>query len=479
MPSRNLRLLMAMSILSLACLGNARHSPYGATYTQVFEAIHDKYIEPTDEQAMLQAALDGMTSRLDRYSSYIPPRGYRDLKQNLEQHFAGIGIQLSLDPDSKQLTVLTPLVGSPAHRAGVLAGDRIVKINDRSTEGFSVEDAADLLKGPRGEAVQVTVVHSGQTEPIELRIVRDNIEIESVLGDSRNADDTWNFVLAEHPQIGYVRIVSFSERTVAELQGALESYRGRGVTGLVIDLRNDPGGMFDSAVDICDMFLPADKLIVSTRPRDPQQERKYYSTGTGQYLSLPLVVLVNQYTASASEIVAACLQDHGRAKVVGQRTWGKGSVQHVLNLEGGRSALKLTVATYWRPSGRNIHRLRADESESQPWGVMPDVGCDVPLDAEAFERVVRARNLRDIVRGPKGGGAEALPPSLASFAADAARDPVDVDPQLHKAFELLTAPADRSQGAAASAKQSRIEQAQGESATAANPDPTPTAAPKP
>jgi carboxyl-terminal processing protease len=442
MPSRNLRILMAMSVLSLACLGNARHSPYGATYTQVFEAIHNKYIEPTDEQAMLQAALDGMTSRLDRYSSYIPPRGYRDLRQNLEQHFAGIGIQLSLDPDNKQLTVLTPLVGSPAHRAGVLAGDRIVKINDRSTEGFSVEDAADVLKGPRGEPVRVTVVHSGQTEPIELRIVRDDIEIESVLGDSRNADDTWSFVLAEHPTIGYVRIVSFSERTVAEIEAALESYQGRGVTGLIIDLRNDPGGMFDSAVDICDMFLPADKLIVSTRPRDPKQERKYYSSGTGKYVSLPLVVLVNQYTASASEIVAACLQDHGRAKVVGQRTWGKGSVQHVLNLEGGRSALKLTVATYWRPSGRNIHRLRADESESQPWGVMPDADCDIPLDSEAFERVVRARNLRDIVRGPDGGGAEALPPSLASFAADAARDPVDVDPQLRKAFELLTAPAD-------------------------------------
>ncbi|MGD9647976.1 MAG: S41 family peptidase [Pirellulales bacterium] len=439
MPSRNLRLLVAMSVVSLACLWNARHSPYGATYMQVFDAIHDRYIEPTDKQVLLEAALRGMTSRLDRYSSYVPPRGYRELKQNLEQHFAGIGIQLSLDPDTKQLTVLTPIVGSPAHRAGILAGDRIVGINHESTEGFTIDQAADRLKGPRGEPVDVSVVHAGQTEPVDLTIVRDDIEIDSVLGDTRLSDDHWKFVLAEHPNIGYVRIVSFSERTVAELRAALESFAGHGVTGLIIDLRNDPGGMFDAAVDVCDLFLPADKLIVSTRPRDPKRERKYYSSGAGPYLDIPLVILVNQYTASASEIVAACLQDHRRARVVGQRTWGKGSVQHVLSLEGGRSALKLTIATYWRPSGRNIHRLHPDDPESQPWGVMPDPGCDVPLDAEAFERVVRARNLRDIVRASDGGGgAESLPPGLAAFSADSVRDPIDVDPQLRKAFELLS-----------------------------------------
>ncbi len=442
MPSRNLRVLVAMSVVSLACLWNARHNPYGATYTQALDAIHDRYIEPTDEQTLLEAGLRGMTSKLDRYSSYIPPRAFRELKQSLEQHFAGIGIQLSLDPDTHQLTVISPIVGSPAHRAGVLAGDRIIKINDESTEGFTIEQAAERLKGPRGEPVRITVVHAGQTEPVSLTIVRDDIEIDSVLGDTRQSDDRWSFVLAEHPNIGYVRIVSFSERTVAELRAALESFQGRSVTGLIIDLRNDPGGMFDSAVDVCDLFLPADKLIVSTRPRDPKQERKYYSTGAGPYLDLPLVVLVNQYTASASEIVAACLQDHGRAKVVGQRTWGKGSVQHVLNLEGGRSALKLTIATYWRPSGRNIHRLHPDDPESQTWGVVPDPGCDLPLDAETFERVVRARNLRDIVRAAAGGGgAESLPPGLAAFSADAARDPIDVDPQLRKAFELLTTPA--------------------------------------
>ncbi|MBX9790740.1 MAG: S41 family peptidase [Pirellulales bacterium] len=445
MPSRNLRLLVAMSVVSLACLWNARHSPYAATYVQVLDAINQRYIEPTDKQQMLEAALRGMTSRLDRYSTYIPPRSFRDLRQSLEQHFAGIGIQLSLDPDTKQLTVLTPIVGSPAHQAGVLAGDRIVKINGQSTAGFSIDQAAERLKGPRGEPVAVTVVHAGQTEPVNISIVRDDIEIDSVLGDTRQSDDRWNFVLAEHPTIGYARVVSFSERTVAELRAALESFAQRDVTGLVLDLRNDPGGMFDSAVDVCDLFLPADKLIVSTRPRDPKRQRKYFSTGAGPYFDLPIVILVNQYTASASEIVAACLQDHGRAQVVGQRTWGKGSVQHVLNLEGGRSALKLTIATYWRPSGRNIHRLHPDDPESQPWGVMPDPGCDVPLDAEAFERVVRARNLRDIVRSAGGaGGAEALPPGLAAFAADAARDPVEVDPQLGKAFELLSAsPAQR------------------------------------
>ena len=440
MPSRNLRLLVAMSVVSLACLWNARHSPYAATYVQVLDAINQRYIEPTDKQQLLEAAMRGMTSRLDRYSSYIPPRSFRDLKQSLEQHFAGIGIQLSLDPDSKQLTVLTPIVGSPAHRAGVLAGDRIVQINGESTTGFSIDQAAERLKGPRGSPVDVTVVHSGQTEPVNISIVRDDIEIDSVLGDTRQADDRWSFVLAEHPTIGYARIVSFSERTVAELRAALESFAEGSVTGLIIDLRNDPGGMFDSAVDVCDLFLPADKLIVSTRPRDPKRERKYFSTGAGPYFNLPIVVLVNQYSASASEIVAACLQDHGRAQVVGQRTWGKGSVQHVLNLEGGRSALKLTIATYWRPSGRNIHRLHPDDPESQPWGVMPDAGCEVPLDAEAFERVVRARNLRDIVRSAGGaGGPAALPPGLAPFAADAARDPLDVDPQLRKAFELLSA----------------------------------------
>ena len=356
------------------------------------DQVERNYVEKIDRRELLEAAIQGVLSKLDPYSSYIGPDELSDFKRDVESKFGGIGIQITIDDG--QLKVLSPLVGTPAYRAGLRAGDRIVKIEGESTAGITIEEAVKKLKGDVGTRVHITIVHPGSDEQINVAIQREVIRVPTVLGDHRKPDDSWDFMLDEHNKIGYVRITAFSRDTADELRKALDELVGRGMKGLILDLRFNPGGLLSAAIAICDMFVDEGR-IVSTEGRN-SKPRVWDAHRAGTYADFPMAVLVNRYSASASEIVAACLQDHQRAVVVGERTWGKGSVQNVIELDGGKSVLKLTTAGYLRPSGKNIHRFPGATPEDE-WGVRPNKGFEVKLTNAELAGLVLARRQRDIV----------------------------------------------------------------------------------
>jgi carboxyl-terminal processing protease len=428
MPRRNFYLVLAVALVSFICYqraGSANRDRYESrfeTFSRVMQEVQENYLEEVGEQELFENALEGMVEHLDPYSGYIPPRQFDDLQESLHQEFGGIGIQVAVDQETGRLTVMSPLFGTPAYRAGIQAGDVIVEIAGESTEGFSIDDAVDRLRGKPGEEVSLKVAREGQEQPLPFTLQREIISVPTVLGDTRQADDSWDYFLAGHPGIGYVRITSFGERTTRELKAALEQLEAGGMRGLIVDLRDNPGGLLDAAVEVSDLFVESG-TIVTTRGRGGSTLEAYAAGAAGTHSGFPLVVLTNGYSASASEIVAACLQDHGRATIVGERTFGKGSVQDIIPLEDGSSALKLTIASYWRPSGHNIHRSRTATPEDE-WGVMPNTGCEVVLSTEEYGKRLEARRDRDLERA--GGGP-------APSAADDAR----ADPQLLKAIEVL------------------------------------------
>jgi carboxyl-terminal processing protease len=431
MPPRNLLCLILTAVLALACYGQVQRNRYGRSLGGVLDKISRRYYEPVDDAKLFQAGVEGMVDQLgDDYSAYYSPREQQEFEASINKRFEGVGMEVTLDPKTKQLTVLTPLVGSPAYLAGIRAGDRILKVDGRSTQGMSLMDSIELLHGPPGTSVTLAVLHEGQQRPVEIEITRKTIEVDTVRGDTRNADGSWNFFLPGHEGIGYIRVLGFAEKTSEELRQALEGLQAHGMRGLVLDLRDNPGGLLPAAVGVCDLFIRSG-MIVSTRGRDHQILESWQASGKGAFNGFPLAVLVNHESASASEIVAACLQDHHRAVIVGQRTWGKGTVQEVTDLGDRRGELKLTVASYWRPSGENIHRGH-DAGPAAAWGVRPDAGCEVAVDAEEWRKLYRWRLERDVFRpggGPRQAPAAAPPPdrqlarALAYVEAAAAKEP--------------------------------------------------------
>jgi carboxyl-terminal processing protease len=432
MPRQNLLILLTVSIVSVVCYrqaDSAHRSEHGRmydTFSEVLKEVDQHYLRKVENRQLFEGALQGMMSKLDPYSAYIGPDQYADFVAMLEQKFGGIGIEVSLDPETGALTVTTPIADSPAFAAGIRAGDVILKIDGESTKGLPLENIVARLRGKRG-AVELAVMHKGESEPVDITVGRAVIPVHSVLGDTRDAENHWNYFLAGHDRIGYVRITNFGENTVDELEAALAWLAERHVRGLVLDLRNNRGGVFDQAIATCDLFLSAGR-IVSTRGRDGTELRNWEASGKAPYAQLPLVLLVNQQTASAAEIVAACLQDHKRAVIVGERTFGKGTVQNVKLLEGGRSLLKLTTASYWRPSGQDIHRYH-DAKDQENWGVQPDPGHEVKLSEQETEDLIRRRHASDVVRSD---------PAAPSDTDDAtAESAAPSDPQLQKGLEAL------------------------------------------
>lgn len=363
------------------------------TLADTLYQVEENYVTEVSRRELVEAAIEGVLEKLDPYSSYISPEEISSFRTSVENQFGGIGIQITME--NEQLKVLSPLVGTPAYRAGVQAGDHIVEIEGESTEGLTIDEAVKRLKGEVGTSVTITVLHPASKQRETVTIDREIIQLETVLGDVRNSDDSWNFMLDGERKIGYIRITAFGRETGAELKRALEQLEEADVQGLILDLRFNPGGLLTAAIDVADLFV-SEGLIVSTRGRN-SPERKVKATARGTYEGFPMAVLVNRYSASASEIVAACLQDHQRAVVIGERTWGKGSVQNVIDMDQGRSALKLTTASYWRPSGKNIHRF-PDAKESDEWGVMPDKGFDLRLTDRELVALDRYRRERDILR---------------------------------------------------------------------------------
>lgn len=449
MPKRNVVLLVVTCLVSLVALAARERSGQARRFGEVMAAIERNYVRPVDGERLYEAAVDAAVGGLDEHSAYLRAGGRDDLESALDQEFGGVGLELALDPATGQPVVVSPVMHSPAWRAGVAAGDRITAVAGRGTAGQPLRDTVERLRGPVDEPVTVTILPvalpPATLDPAvaqqppgarEVTLLREMIEVESVQGDRRLKDGTWDWMLEGEPGVAYLRILSFGERTAAELAVALEAIAGHhGLGGLVIDLRGNPGGLLQAAVDVCDAFLD-EGVIVATRGRhgaaanEPAVLDERRATAGQSLAGVPLVVLVDGLTASAGEIVAACLQDAGRATVVGSRTFGKGTVQSLMPLSDGRGLLKLTTSEYLRPSRENIDRRRG-AGDDETWGVLPNGGYEVEPTAEAAERVRDWRRGRGVVSATGEAAAATVPAGL----------PREIDAVVAKALDALR-PAD-------------------------------------
>lgn len=404
--------IVAFSLLGLVVVANAPSRENDRDYelvrlvVDVLHEVRNRYVtevSPQRERKLVEDMINGGLERLDPHSTFINNRDLKQFNRTSKGKFGGIGVQVGYDRNNRGLlTVISPMVGTPAYEAGVLAGDIILKIDGKNADSMRLDEAVDMIQGDPDTTITLTVLHDGGKEPVDIPIRRSIIKVQSVLGDRRKENKDWDYYLDDKSRIGYLRITSFSETAAAEVREIIIAQQKEGLRGLILDLRNNPGGLLRAAVEIADMFLTEGK-IVSTRGRY-QQEEIIEARPEGTMLlpaeRYPIAVLINRNSASASEILAAALQDHHRAVVIGERSFGKGSVQNIIDLENKSSALKLTTASYWRPSGKNIHRF-PDSKETDEWGVKPDAGYEVALKDEERLEFLMDRSERDIIRDKK------------------------------------------------------------------------------
>jgi carboxyl-terminal processing protease len=369
------------------------------------DANYVRELSDEERQKLVEAMIDGGLHELDPHSEYLNAARLADFESTSEGSFGGVGITLGYDAKTKLLKVEYPMPGTPAYNAGLVAGDLIVKVEDASTEGMKVDEARKRITGPVNSPVTLTVRRDGKGD-FPATLTRGRIEIHPVTGVARQKADPlkWEWFLDPQAKVALVRIAGFSELTTKELRAAVAEVEAAGGRGLILDLRDNPGGLLSQAVEVADLFLPEGR-VVSTKDRRGN-ERPFDAKREGTAFlptpdnPRPIAVLVNRNSASASEIVAAALQDHGRAVVVGERSYGKGSVQKLLRLPHSDppAAVKLTTETYWRPSGKNIHRY-PDAKEADDWGVRPTAGLEVPTTEEERLRYAVEARRHDFVAG--------------------------------------------------------------------------------
>ena len=391
-------------------------------FAGAFEQIERNYATEVDREDLIEAAIDGMVARLDPYSTYLDDEEVAEFGQAVEGSFTGVGVQILPNPASGRLTILAPIPGSPAAEAGVRAGDVIVRVDGEDVTGLDPSAVTARVKGEAGAPVTLGLLRPDSATPDEVEevtVVRAAVVAPSVVGDRRGADGEWDFLLPGEPRVGLLRVSRFGPGTARELRRALVQLEERGAEGVILDLRGNPGGLLTQAVAVADLFLGGGRIVSTAGRNVPGQAFDALPGGPAEELAV--AVLVDRFSASASEIVAAALQDAGRAAVVGERTFGKGSVQSVIDLGGGRSALKLTIAAYRRPSGANIQRPgpMADDAEVQAgdWGVRPDDGREVTLTPKQRRAAFGTRVDRD----RPDSAAEVDDPQFAA-ALDAVRE---------------------------------------------------------
>jgi carboxyl-terminal processing protease len=402
MPQRNLLILLLGCAAGYACYVRGEQNPYARYAGEGLAAIDSGALEAVPDRALFQGAIDGMVDVLrrhgDGHSQFFPEHEAEPMRSEIRQQFGGIGVRIALEGEPPLPAIVAPPdPGTPAARENLLPGDRILSIDGQPTDGMGISDVLRLMRGQAGTTLRLTIQHAHETKSRTVELVRELIDIESVLGDRRGDDGQWQYRLQADPRIAHIRITFFGDHTADELQRVLDRVTADGARAAILDVRDNPGGVLDAAVAICRMFLPEGKLIVETRGRGGELLQQHGSSGNAPYRDLPLAVLVNQESASAAEIVAACFQDHDRAAIVGERTYGKGTVQQLVELESGRSLLKLTSASFWRPSGAPIHRA-ADANDDATWGVVPDVGFERKLSADEYAVYRKYRSQRDMFR---------------------------------------------------------------------------------
>jgi carboxyl-terminal processing protease len=369
----------------------AREDDYAfvRTLVDIQRQVSANYVDDVKAEDLRHGAIEGLMRELDPFSEYVPPADQDDFNRMLEGSFQGVGVLLNQKEDG-EIEVVTPIDDSPAARAGVQAGDIIVKVNDESIAGMLLQDVIAKVKGAEGSTVKIRFKRPAGE--VEYTLARSEIQLQTVKGFSRNEDNSWNYFMgggaaaagsAAEPKVAYVRLTQFTSDTAERLAKVLEQLTADGLEGLVLDLRFNPGGQLEAAVQIADMFLETGTIVsVKGRARPERVER---ATPAGTLKDFPLVVLVNEFSASASEVLAGALQDQRRATVVGMRSYGKGSVQEVIPLANSGGELKLTVAHYYLPSGRLVHRKK----DATEWGVEPQIKVEMTADQQQSAAVQR------------------------------------------------------------------------------------------
>jgi len=372
------------------------------TFTEVFTTIKKHYVDESNSKELILSAIKGMVKSLDPHSAYLTPQEYKEFQTETKGEFGGIGIQIGIKDGA--LTVIAPIEDTPAWKAGIKAGDKIIKIDGQSTKDMNINDAVSRMRGPKGKTVTLTIQRDEWKEPKDITIIRDIIKIKSV-----------KFKMIEN-EIGYIKLTQFQETTAHDLANALKTLKEKGMKSLILDLRNNPGGLLNIAVDVTEQFLPPKYLVVSIKGKSGER-MDYYTEGLKPtYTDLPMIVIVNQGSASASEIVAGALQDWERSLILGIQTFGKGSVQSLIPLSDG-SALKLTTAKYYTPKGRSIHAV----------GINPDIVVKLETKNGREVPVIREKDLEQHLKGEKVEPKETAPQEV---------DEKD-DNQLQRAIDIL------------------------------------------
>jgi carboxyl-terminal processing protease len=394
------------------------------TFTEVLAHIQKHYVEEIKTKDLVYGAIRGMLATLDPHSAFMPPEVYKEVQVETKGEFGGVGIQIGIKDN--RLTVIAPIDGTPAERAGIKAGDFIIKVNEESTKDMTLVDAVQKMRGPKGTKVTLTIQREGATEPMVFVLTREIIKIESVRSKMLDGN------------IGFIRVTQFQDQTAKDVSAALRKLREQKMQSLILDIRNNPGGLLTSAVEVSEQFVGPNRLIVYIKTREGRKDDYVSHNKEQQPDDYPIIVLVNEGSASASEIVAGALQDWGRAVVVGAQTFGKGSVQTILPLGDG-SGLRLTTAKYYTPKGRSIHGV----------GILPDI---VVKGKQTATPPIRERDLDKTLREP-GTSPQPSPlqenpvapkpePKEGKKDREAAKDKEskekdEEDPQLQKAVELL------------------------------------------